>query len=92
MLTIRSCFRADPGDLRAMMLRWFAPWGLLYRPLTWQAVLLLLMTTIFCVHIFLVVDHRSHSVSDTLYGVFPFVVPTLLVLERIASKTSGRPD
>jgi hypothetical protein len=29
-------------------------------------------------------------VSDTLYGVFPFVVPTLMLLNWIASKTSGK--
>ena len=44
----------------------------------WVSVIL---SFIFCVQIFIAVDRRSHSVSDTLYGIFPFVVPTLLLLE-----------
>ncbi len=43
----------------------------------------------FCVQVFLAVDRHSHSASDTLYGVFPFVVPTVILLNWIASKTSG---
>ena len=26
----------------------------------------------FCVSVFLAVDRKSHSVSDTLYGIFPY--------------------
>jgi hypothetical protein len=44
---------------------------------------------IFCAQVFVAIDRHSHSVSDTLYGIFPFVVPTLVVLNWIASKTSG---
>jgi len=29
-------------------------------------------------------------VSDTLYGLFPYWVPALLLLERIAARASGR--
>src|SRR4029077_10682216 len=42
----------------------------------------------FCVHTFLFVDGKSHSVSDTLYGVFPFWVPTFLLYIWIADRTS----
>jgi hypothetical protein len=28
-------------------------------------------------------------VSDALYGIFPFVVPCLMLLNWVASKTSG---
>ena len=44
----------------------------------------------FCVQVFLAVDRQSHSVSDTLYGVYPFVIPTLLLLDWIASRASER--
>ncbi len=68
---------------------WFKPWGWIYRPASWQAVALLLLATIFCVQVFVAVDRRSHSVSDTLYGIFPYVVPCLMLLNWVASKTSG---
>jgi hypothetical protein len=31
------------------------------------------------------------SVSDTLYGIFPFWLPTMLALAWIADRTGGRP-
>jgi hypothetical protein len=43
----------------------------------------------FCVQVFAAVDRQSHSVSDTLYGVFPYIVPTLMLLNWVASKASG---
>jgi len=47
-----------------------------------------LLIRAFCIQVFLAVDSRSHSVSDTLYGIFPYIVPSFLVLLWIASKTS----
>jgi hypothetical protein len=67
---------------------WFKPWGWIYRPASWQAVVLVLLAVVFCFQVFVAVDRRSHSVSDTLYGVFPFVVPCLMLLNWVASKTS----
>lgn len=69
---------------------WFKEWGLIYYPISWQGFILTILALAFCVQVFLAVDSNSHSVSDTLYGVFPFVVPTLLVLGWIASKTSNQ--
>jgi drug/metabolite transporter (DMT)-like permease len=69
---------------------WFKPWGGIYRPTTWQAWSLLIATCLFCVQVFLAVDRHSHSVSDTLYGVFPFFVPAFGILGGIASHTSGK--
>jgi hypothetical protein len=46
------------------------------------------LTSVFCVQVFLAVDRHSHSASDTLYGVFPFVVPALMLLNWVASKTA----
>ncbi len=71
-----------------MKREWFRPWGWIYRPVSWQGVLVILLTLAFCVQVFLAVDRRSHSVSDTLYGIFPYIVPALMVLNWIASKSS----
>jgi hypothetical protein len=45
-------------------------------------------TLIFCVQVFIAVDRHSHSASDTLYGIFPFVVPAAMLLNWLASKTA----
>lgn len=68
---------------------WFKPWGWIYRPVSLPGVVLVLLATGFCVQVFLAVDRNSHSVSDTLYGVFPFIVPSLIVLNWVATKTSS---
>ncbi len=68
---------------------WFKPWGWVYRPVSWQGLVVVVMAAAFCVNVFVAVDRHSHSVSDTLYGIFPFWVPTLIVLNWLASKTSG---
>jgi hypothetical protein len=69
--------------------RWFAPWGWVYRPVSVAGVLVTLFAGAFCVNVFIAIDRRSHSASDTLYGIFPFVVPCLIVLNWVASKTSA---
>jgi len=68
---------------------WFKPFGWIYRPVSWPGAILLLLTIGFCIQVFLAVDRRSHSASDTLYGVFPYLVCSLALLNWIASKTSG---
>ena len=66
---------------------WFKPWGWIYRPITSVGWMLVLLTAVFCGKVFLAVDHLSHSASDTLYGVFPYIVPSLMLLNWVASKT-----
>ena len=56
-----------------------------------RAFILVALAAVFCAQVFLAVDRHSHSVSDTLYGVFPYVVPCLILLHWIASKTSAGP-
>lgn len=71
-------------------LRWFSPWGWVYRPVSvvgWVAVFLV---AAFLVHTFIAINARAHSASDTLYGVFPYAVCALVLLYWLASKTSGR--
>jgi len=67
---------------------WFREWGWLYYPISWQGIMLVLLVLAFCVQVFLAIDSRSHSVSDTFYGIFPYIIPSFLVLLWIASKTS----
>ena len=67
---------------------WFRQYGWFYLPVSVPGALAALLALVFCVHIFLFVDSRSHSVTDTLYGVFPFIVPALLALDWVARRTS----
>ena len=71
---------------------WFKPLGFVYRPASIGGWLVSLAALAFCVHIFVFVDSRSHSVSDTLYGIFPYWVPTFLLWTWIASRTSTGAD
>lgn len=69
---------------------WFRELGLAYFPVSvagWVATILL---AAWCGHIFIFVDSRSHSVADTLYGVFPFVAPALLGWYVLAMRTGAR--
>jgi hypothetical protein len=69
--------------------RWFAPWGWVHRPVSWPGAALVLAVLVFCAQVFLAVDRHSHSVSDTLYGIFPYVIPSLQLLNWVAGKTAG---
>jgi len=71
---------------------WFKSWGWIYRPTSWQGFLACLIALAFCFQIFVAVDRMSHSVSDTLYGIFPYILPCLMLLYWVASKTSGASD
>ncbi len=72
-----------------MARQWFKPWGWVYRPASVLGFTLVLLAAVFCVQVFIAVDRHSHSASDTLYGIFPFVVPCVMLLYWVASKTSG---
>lgn len=68
---------------------WFKPWGWTYRPASWPAAALVALAAVFCAQAFAAVDRHSHSASDTLYGVFPDVVPCLMLLHWIGGRTSA---
>ncbi len=72
-------------------MKWFKPWGWVYRPISIVGWVITILMIIFCVQVFLAVDRHSHSVSDTMYGIFSFVVPALGVWLWLASKTSHAP-
>lgn len=71
-----------------MKSQWFKSWGWIYRPVSWQGWLVCLLAFAFCAQVFIAVDRQSHSASDTLYGIFPYVVPALMLVYWVASKTS----
>ena len=71
-------------------MRWFKPMGLLFVPVSPAGCLATLLAIAFCANIFWIVDHHSHSVSDTFHSVFPFWAPTFLGLAWIADRTGGR--
>ena len=71
---------------------WFKEWKWIYLPVSFLGWILLFLTLFFCAQVFVVVDRHSHSVSDTIYGIFPYVVPAFGILGWIALKTSKRSD
>ena len=67
---------------------WFKKVGWIYQPVSIWGWLIALVTILLCVQVFVAVDARSHSVSDTFYGVFPYIIAYLVVAGGIASNTS----
>jgi peptidoglycan/LPS O-acetylase OafA/YrhL len=67
---------------------WFRRWGWTHVPVSPAGWLVVLLLVLFWIQVFLAVDRQSHSASDTLYGIFPFVVPSFLLFEWLASRTS----
>ena len=67
---------------------WFKRLGWFYLPVSLPGAVITLAALAFCAQVFLAVDRKSHSVSDTLYGVFPFFVCVFLLLDWIAQRTS----
>jgi len=70
-----------------MKRKWFKRFGWFYVPVSVPGALAFLIAGLFCLTVFRAVDSHSHSVSDTLYGVFPFYVCTFLLLDWIGSRT-----
>jgi hypothetical protein len=70
-----------------MIRRWFETWGGVYRPVAWQEYAVALLGLATSLQAFMVVDARSHSISDTLYGIFPFIILSWALVFRVASKT-----
>ncbi len=77
-----------------MRANWFKALGWINSQIAWQGVLVTLVALValaFSLQVFLAVDRNSHSVSDTFYGIFPYLVPTWGLVYWVASKTS-RPN
>jgi hypothetical protein len=69
---------------------WFKRAGWIYLPVSVPGAIITVVALAFCVRVFLAVDHNSHSVSDTLYGVFPFFACASLLFDWISNRTSGK--
>jgi len=68
-------------------MNWFRKTKFIYIPNSVVGYAIYLIAIIFLVTVFIAVDRNSHSVSDTFYGIFPYVVSTFLLVEWFASKT-----
>ena len=74
--------------MKYMKTTWFKRWGWFYRPVAVQGFLIIAAALMFCANVFWAVDRKAHSVSDTLYGVYPFFVATFLLVDWMARRTS----
>lgn len=72
-----------------MKTKWFKKFGWLYLPVSVPGTVAFLFALLFCITVFRSVDRHSHSVSDTLYGIFPFFVCTFLLLDWLGRKTTN---
>lgn len=70
-----------------METKWFRKSGWFYIPASVIGLVLILLVILFCLTVFLAVDKNSHSVSDTLYAVFPYFISAFTVLFWIANNT-----
>lgn len=69
---------------------WFAPFGWVHYPASWQGWVITLLFVVFLVLTFAAIDLYSHSATDTFFGLFPFWVPAFLLWDWIASRACGR--
>ena len=67
---------------------WFKRFGWFYSPISLPGTVVLLLGLAFCLQVFLTVDRHSHSVSDTLYGIFPYFACCFLLINWIGANTS----
>ncbi len=68
---------------------WFRKAGWVYRPIRWQGWVITVIAAVFSVHILLAVDAFTTSPIDTLYGIFPYIVPAFLLWLWVAKETSA---
>ena len=68
---------------------WFAPFGWLHRPRSVAGWIVTLAALAYIVQVFIAVDAHAHSVSDTLYAVYPHWGVTFLGWEWLAARTSS---
>jgi len=69
---------------------WFKKRKFLYKPAHWVSWLLSTTLVLYCVWIFITIDVRSHSASDTLYGVAPYFLAAFFFWWAIAVLTSDK--
>lgn len=64
--------------------------GLFYVPVSILGAVFYLLTILFCITVFRAIDRNAHSVSDTFYGIFPYVVSAFTILFWIAANTCSK--
>lgn len=69
---------------------WFKRFGWFYLPVSAPGAIITLAALGFCAQVFLAVDRHSLSVSDTLYGIFPFFASLFLLFDWLAGRTSDK--
>jgi hypothetical protein len=79
-----------PNFFIPMKAKWFIRCGWFYLPTSVPGGVVCLLAALFCLTVFRAVDRHSSSVSDTLYGVFPFFGCTFLLLDWIGARTSSQ--
>jgi hypothetical protein len=75
-----------------MKIQWFKRLGWFHLPISLPGAVIALTLLVFCIRVFLAIDRKSHSVSDTLYGIFPFFACAFLLFDWVAGKTSDNPQ
>ncbi len=71
-----------------MSKKWFKEKGWFYIPRKWQGYVTVVLVFAYCASVVTTVDRQAHSISDFLYGIFPYVVPALGIYLWVGSKTS----
>src|ERR1017187_8664483 len=66
--------------------------GWFYLPNSVVGCVLYLLAAGFCATVFFAADRHSHSVSDTVFGNYPFFVATFLLLDWIARRLNETPN
>jgi hypothetical protein len=75
-----------------MKTAWFRRWGWFHYPISLLGLLVVVAALAFCAQVFWAIDRKSHSASDTLYGVFPYFTCCFLLLDWVATRTSRVED
>lgn len=71
-----------------MKIVWFKRIGWFYLPVSVPGAIITMAALAFCLQVFLAIDRKSHSASDTLYNVFPYFACAFLLVDWIAGRLS----
>ena len=69
-------------------MKFFKKYGWFYIPISLIGIIITILILALIIQIFIFVDLKSHSVSDTFYGIFPYVIGYLIIYWWAASNSS----
>ncbi len=69
-------------------MKFFRTTKFIHLPISMAGYLIWFIGLAFLITVFISIDKGSHSVSDTIYGIFPFFASVFLLIEWFTSKTS----